>query len=63
MTPRFTDTAVRRRDESAWLLPDGQDRTDHRLRANMRRYADPDELDLVIVSGDGGVLLQRLVDA
>ena len=62
MTRRFTDRAVRRRNESAWLLPAGQDRTDHQLRAGMRRFDDDDELDMVIVGcGAGGAtLLQRL---
>jgi choline dehydrogenase-like flavoprotein len=62
---RFSDRAVRSRNESAWLLPTGQDRTDHRLRADMRRFDDDDELDMVIVGcGAGGsVLLQRLARA
>jgi choline dehydrogenase-like flavoprotein len=62
MSRRFSDAAVRRRNQSAWLLPGGQDRTNHRLRADMRRYADEDELDMVIVGcGAGGAtLLQRL---
>jgi choline dehydrogenase-like flavoprotein len=62
---RFTDQAVRRRNESAWLIPNGQDRTDHRLRADMRRFEDDDELDMVIVGcGAGGAtLLQRLARA
>ena len=47
------------------MLPAGQDRTNHRLRADMRRYADDDELDIVIVGcGAGGAtLLQRLARA
>ncbi len=65
MSRRFSDAAVRRRNESAWLLPTGQDRTNHRLRAGMRRYADEDVLDIVIVGcGAGGAtLLQRLARA
>jgi choline dehydrogenase-like flavoprotein len=56
---------VRERNESAWLIPDGQERTNHRLRADMRRFLDGDELDLVIVGcGAGGsTLLQRLARA
>ncbi len=56
---------VRARNESAWLLPNDGTRTNHRLRADMRRFADDDELDLVIVGcGAGGsVLLQRLARA
>jgi choline dehydrogenase-like flavoprotein len=62
---RFSDRAIRARNASAWLVPDGDDRTDHRLRANMRRFADTDEVDLVVVgAGAGGsVLLQRLARA
>ena len=54
--------AVRARNESAWLLPNDGTRTNHRLRRDMRRFADDDEIDLVIVGcGAGGsVLLQRL---
>ena len=56
---------VRERNESAWLLPNDGSRTNHRLRADMRRYADTDEIDLVIVGcGAGGsVLAQRLARA
>ena len=56
---------VRDRNESAWLLPNDGSRTNHRLRADMRRFADTDEIDLVIVGcGAGGsVLLQRLARA
>ena len=56
---------VRNRNESAWLLPNDGSRTSHRLRRDMRRFADTDEIDLVIVGcGAGGsVLLQRLARA
>ncbi|HET9731272.1 MAG TPA: GMC family oxidoreductase [Acidimicrobiales bacterium] len=65
MKGRFSDSDVRSRNESAWLLPSGQDRTDHGLRRDMRRFADDDELDMVIVGcGAGGsTLLQRLARA
>ena len=55
-------TAVRERNESAWLLPNDGTRTNHRLRDDMRRFADSDEVDLVVVGcGAGGAtLLQRL---
>ena len=56
---------VRSRNESAWLLPNDGTRTNHRLRLDMRQFADEDEIDLVIVGcGAGGsVLLQRLARA
>jgi hypothetical protein len=56
---------VRARNESAWLLPNDGTRTNHRLRRDMRRFADEDEIDLVIVGcGAGGsVVLQRLARA
>ena len=56
---------VRDRNASAWLLPNDGTRTNHRLRADMRRFADTDEIDLVIVGcGAGGsVLAQRLARA
>jgi len=59
------DDLVRERNESAWLLPNDGRRTNHRLRLDMQRFADTDELDLVIVGcGAGGsVLLQRLARA
>ena len=46
-------------------MPDGDDRTNHRLRADMRRFADDDEVDIVIVGcGAGGsTLMQRLARA
>ena len=56
---------VRNRNASAWLLPDDGTRTNHRLRRDMRRFDDTDEVDLVIVGcGAGGAtLLQRLARA
>jgi choline dehydrogenase-like flavoprotein len=56
---------VRERNESAWLLPTGDERTNHRLRADMRRFADSDVVDAVIVgAGAGGAtMLQRLARA
>jgi choline dehydrogenase-like flavoprotein len=57
--------AVRARNESAWLIPNDGNRSNHRLRADMRRFADDDEVDLVVVgAGAGGsVLTQRLARA
>ena len=57
--------SVRARNESAWLLPNDGTRTNHRLRRDMRRFDDADEIDLVIVGcGAGGsVLAQRLARA
>ena len=57
--------AVRRRNESAWLLPNDGSRTNHGLRRDMRRYADDDEVDIAIVGcgAGGGVLAQRLARA
>jgi choline dehydrogenase-like flavoprotein len=56
---------VKARNESAWLIPNDGSRTDHRLRADMRRFDDDDEIDLVIVgAGAGGsVLPQRMARA
>jgi choline dehydrogenase-like flavoprotein len=56
---------VRARNESAWLLPNDGSRTNHRLRRDMRRFADDDEVDVVVVGcGAGGsVLIQRLARA
>ena len=56
---------VRRRNESAWLLPLGQERTNHRLRQQMRTFDDSDEVDVAIVGcgAGGGVLAQRLARA
>jgi choline dehydrogenase-like flavoprotein len=54
--------SVRERNESAWLLPNDGRRTNHRLRDDMRRFADGDTVDLVVVGcGAGGsTLIQRL---
>jgi len=56
---------IRKRNESAWLIPNDGSRTNHRLRADMRRFADTDEVDLVVVGAGagGGVLTQRLARA
>ena len=53
---------VRDRNESAWLLPNDGTRANHRLRRDMRRFADTDVVDLVVVGcGAGGsTLMQRL---
>jgi choline dehydrogenase-like flavoprotein len=58
-------SSVRDRNESAWLLPNDGTRTNHALRQDMRRFADSDELDLLVVGcGAGGsTLLQRLARA
>jgi len=55
-------TSVRKRNESAWLLPNDGTRTNHRLLADMARLDCDDEVDLVVVGcGAGGsVLTQRL---
>ena len=57
--------SVRDRNESAWLLPTDGSRTNHRLRRDMRRFDDSDEVDLVVVGcGAGGSMLtQRLTRA
>jgi choline dehydrogenase-like flavoprotein len=54
--------SVRDRNESAWLIPVDGTRTNHRLRQDMQRFDDTEEVDLVIVGcGAGGsTLLQRL---
>lgn len=58
-------SAVRERNASAWLLPNNGVRTNHRLRADMRRYQADEEVDVVIVgAGAGGATLgQRLARA
>ncbi|PKW27274.1 GMC family oxidoreductase [Phycicoccus duodecadis] len=58
-------SSVRDRNESAWLLPADGTRTNHRLRHDMRRFDDTDEVDLVVVGcGAGGsTMIQRLARA
>jgi choline dehydrogenase-like flavoprotein len=53
---------VRKRNESAWLLPNDGTRTNHALRERMCRYEPEREVDAVIVGcgAGGGVLAQRL---
>jgi choline dehydrogenase-like flavoprotein len=62
---REAEEAVRGRNASAWLIPNDGSRTNHRLREDMRRFDDDDEVDLVVVgAGAGGsVLTQRLARA
>ncbi|MHA3725260.1 GMC family oxidoreductase [Leucobacter sp. HY1910] len=57
--------AVRQRNESAWLLTRDGARVEPALRAQMRQFADSEEIDLVIVGcGAGGsTLLQRTARA
>jgi choline dehydrogenase-like flavoprotein len=57
-------SAIRERNESAWLLPP-RPGPDHGLRKDMRRFSDEDEVDIVVVGcGAGGsTLLQRLARA
>jgi len=59
---RLRDADVRARNESAWLLPDGDARTNHRLRDDMARYDESDEVDVVVVGcGAGGAtFMQRI---
>ncbi len=55
-------SGVRRRNASAWLLPNDGTRTPWSLRDGMRRYDPSHEVDVVIVGcgAGGGVLAQRL---
>ena len=47
--------SVRRRNESAWLLPNDGSRTNIALRDEMRRFDADDEVDLVVIGcGAGG---------
>jgi choline dehydrogenase-like flavoprotein len=61
----FAADDVRRRNASAWLVPNDGSRTNHQLRRDMRRFDDDDEVDLVVVGcGAGGAtLLQRMARA
>ena len=56
---------VRARNQSAWLLPPSGFPGSHRLRRDMRRFDDTDEVDMVVVGcgAGGGVLTQRLARA
>ena len=58
-------SAVRDRNESAWLLPADGKRVNHQLRQDMHRFDDTDEVDLVVVGcGAGGsTMIQRLARA
>ena len=58
-------SAVRGRNESAWLLPADGKRVNHQLRQDMRRFDDTDAVDLVVVGcGAGGsTMIQRLARA
>lgn len=62
---RFGDSGVRARNASAWLLPPGEGRANRKLREEMRRFADDEEVDVAIVGcgAGGGTLLQRLARA
>lgn len=59
---RLDERALRARNESAWLIPTGQQRTNTTLREQMRRYEPSEEVDVVVVGcGAGGLTLtQRL---
>src|ERR1700739_92509 len=63
--PTLSDQAVRRRNESAWLLPNDGTRTNHGLRRDMRRFRDDEEVDLALVGGGAGasVLARSLARA
>ncbi len=58
-------SALRERNDSAWLLTADGSRTEPRLAAQMRTFDDTDDVDIAIVGcGAGGsVLLQRLARA
>ncbi len=62
---RRGERALRERNNSAWLLPNSDERTNHGLRDNMRHYRNDEEVDLVVVGcGAGGsTMLQRLARA
>ena len=59
---RFSEKALRARNESAWLLPTGERRENRSLREKMRRYEESEEVDVVVVGcgAGGGTLTQRL---
>ncbi|MHB1988112.1 MAG: GMC family oxidoreductase [Acidimicrobiales bacterium] len=59
---RFSERALRARNESAWLIPTGDERTNWPLRETMRRYDESEEVDVVVVGcgAGGGTLTQRL---
>lgn len=58
-------SSVKERNQSAWLITRDGSRVEPRLRENMRRFDDDDEVDLAIVGcGAGGsTLLQRMARA
>jgi choline dehydrogenase-like flavoprotein len=59
---RVSERQLRERNESAWLIPTGQERTNWSLRDQMRRYDENEEVDVVVVGcgAGGGTLTQRL---
>ena len=59
---RYSEKKLRQRNESAWLIPTGQERENASLREKMRRYREDEEVDVVVVGcGAGGATLtQRL---
>ncbi|HUB70695.1 MAG TPA: GMC family oxidoreductase [Acidimicrobiales bacterium] len=58
----FSEKRLRSRNESAWLIPTGQRRSNRALREQMRRYPLDEDVDVAIVGcGAGGATLaQRL---
>ncbi len=62
---RVREATLRARNESAWLVPNGDERFNHGLRQDMRHFQDDDEVDVVIVGcGAGGAtLMQRMARA
>jgi choline dehydrogenase-like flavoprotein len=64
MTTWTAEAELRERNDSAWLL-DERGALPHRMRRDMRRFDDTDEVDIAIVgAGAGGsTLLQRLARA
>ncbi len=59
------EKALRQRNESAWLIPTGQQRENATLREKMRRYGENEEVDVVVVGcgAGGGTVTQRLARA